>query len=363
MSLIVLDEMTSGGVRFVKYQCPVCGFVGTMRKHHFDAGTGCRVCNGKEVLPGHNDVATVRPDLVRFFKNRDDASHITVRSGQKVSTKCPVCGLERQTRMSDLSKRGYRCSICYGGFSTPNRYMSALLASIGVDFIPEKTFLWSGRFRYDFYLPSVGAIVEMHGNQHYNDRAGWSELSKVQRLDKQKKKLALEHGVLHYLTIQVDKSALDYLRQRVSASGLLELLGMLPQDVDWLTVNNLAMAGAPQRCLEMWKNGIRDVKEIAKTVGISTDSVSVYLKEYASSGLCDYSAYSQKQIGLEVAHQRHKSPVVCQNTGEVFNSIRAASKHYGISERALQNHLKGRSQSSGRDANGCKLTWKYYIKE
>lgn len=363
MSLIVLDEMASGGVKFVKYQCPACGFVGTMRKHHFDAGTGCRVCNGKEVLPGYNDVATVRPDLVEFFKNRDDASHITVRSGQKVTTRCPVCGLERQSRMSDLSKRGYRCPTCYGGFSTPNRYMSALLASIGVDFVPEKTFLWSGRFRYDFYLPSIEAIVEMHGNQHYNDRVGWSKLSTVQHLDNQKQRLALEHGVLHYFTIQADKSDVNYLKQKVVASGVLELLEVLPEKVDWLTVNNLAMAGAPQRCLKLWQDGTRDIKEIASAVRISSDSVSAYLKEYASSGLCDYSTYSQKQIGLEIAHQRHKSPVVCQTTGEVFDSIRAASKYYGISERALQNHLKGRSRSSGRDANGCKLTWKYYIKE
>lgn len=363
MSLIILDEMASGGLRFVKYQCPVCGFVGTMRKHHFDSGTGCRVCNGKEVLPGYNDAATVRPDLVEFFKNRDDASHITVCSGKKITTKCPVCGLEKQTRMSDLSNRGYRCQICYGGFSTPNRYMSALLASTGIDFIPEKTFLWSGRFRYDFYIPSIEAIVEMHGNQHYSDRTGWSELSKVKHLDKQKKKLASEHGVLHYFEIQADRSDADYIRQRVIESGVLELLGVLPQDVDWLTVNNIAMAGAPQRCLELWQNGIRDVKEIARSVKISTDSVSLYLKEYASYGLCDYSVYSQKQIGLEVAHQRRRSPVVCQNTDEIFDSIRAASKYYGISERALQNHLKGRSRSSGMDANGCKLTWKYYTKE
>ena len=38
MSLIVLDELANDGVKFVKYQCPVCNYVGTMRKHHFDAG-------------------------------------------------------------------------------------------------------------------------------------------------------------------------------------------------------------------------------------------------------------------------------------------------------------------------------------
>ena len=363
MSLIVLDELANDGVKFVKYQCPVCNYVGTMRKHHFDAGTGCRVCNGKEVLRGYNDVSTTRPDLVRYFKNKDDAFHITARSGRKVTTKCPVCGLERQSRMSDLSSRGHRCPICYGGFSIPNRYMSAVLSLIGMDFVPEKTFLWSGRFRYDFYLPDIDTIVEMHGNQHYNDRVGWAKLSSVQELDKQKMNLAMKHGVLHYFTIPADKSDVDYLRESVIMSGLFELLGVLPQDVDWAMVNNLTMAGAPQKCLELWQAGTRDVKAIARIAKISTDSVSLYLKEYASFGLCDYSTNTQKQVWLEVAHERKKRPVICQTTGEVFDSIRAASKYYGISERALQNHLKGRSQSSGTDANGCKLKWKYHIKE
>lgn len=363
MSLIVLDEAANDGVRFVKYHCTVCGYVGAMRKHHFNAGTGCRVCNGKEVLRGYNDVATTRPDLVKYFKNKDDAFRITARSGQKVTTKCPVCGLERQSRMSDLSKRGHRCPICYGGFSIPNRYMSAVLSSIGMDFVPEKTFLWSGRFRYDFYLPDIETIVEMHGNQHYNDRAGWSKLSRVRELDKQKMSLAAEHGILHYFTIPADKSDVEYLRESVIMSGLLERIGILPQDVDWTAVNNLTMAGVPQRCLDLWQAGTRDVKTIARIVKISTDSVSLYLKEYASFGLCDYSVYDQKKIGLELAHEHKKRPVICQTTGEMFDSIRAASKQCGISERALQNHLKGRCQSSGKDANGCKLKWKYYIEE
>lgn len=359
MSLIVLDERASGGVKFVKYQCPACGFVGTMRKHHFDAGTGCRVCNGKEVLPGYNDVATVRPDLVEFFKNRDEASHITVRSGKKVTTQCPVCGLEKQSRMSDLSQRGYRCPVCYGGYSTPNRFMSAMLLHIGVAFVHEKTFPWSGRYRYDFYIPAIDTIVEMHGNQHYSDRVGWNKLDEVQQIDSRKERLALENGVSNYVVIPSVESNADYLKESALSSGLLELLNVDACNIDWLQVENLAMFGAPKQCLQLWNDGTKDVNEIARLVRISKDSVPVYLKGYARAGLCDYSTKRQKMIGLSVARERHKRSVRCRNTGDEFESIRAASKHYGISEKALQNHLRGKSKSSGQDVNGNKLTWEY----
>lgn len=359
MSLIILDESVRDHIRYVKYQCTICGYVGKMKKCHFNAGTGCRVCNGKEVLKGYNDVATTNPNLVDYFKDKPEAQRITAHSGKKIVTKCPVCGLEKQQRMCDITHRGYKCSICYGGVSTPNRFMGALLNHIGVEFITEKTFDWSRKARYDFYIPSICAIIEMHGKQHYSDRVGWGNFQEIQQRDRQKKELALSNGMLHYIEIPSVRSEVDFLKDTVVSSGVLNLFNVSATDINWAVVYNSAKSGIPFACLNLWNGGVHDISDIANTLSISKDSVVKYLKEYASYGLCDYSAQSQKQIGLEAAHIAHRRPVMCQNTGETFNSIRDAAQHFGIAERALQNHLSGRCMSSGKDANGNKLIWKY----
>lgn len=359
MSLIILDESVSNYIRYVQYQCTICGYVGKMKKSHFNAGTGCRVCNGKEVLKGYNDVATTNPDLVNYFKDKSEAQRITAHSGKKIETKCPVCGLVEQHRMCDITRRGYKCSVCYGGFSIPNRFMSALLNHLEVEFVTEKTFDWSGKARYDFYIPSTRTIIEMHGMQHYSNRVGWGNFQEIQLRDKQKKELALSNGVLNYVEIPSIRSEVDFLKDAVVSSNVLSLLNVSQTDIDWATVYNFVKSGIPVSCLNLWISGVHNTSIIANTLGVGKDSVAKYLKEYASSGLCDYSVQSQKQIGLKAAHTSRKRSVMCQNTGETFDSIRAAAQHFGIAERALQNHLSGRCMSSGKDANGNKLIWKY----
>ena len=74
MGLLTIGEYVRKDRSYVKYECTVCGYSGEMRKDHYENGVGCSVCNGKTVLPGYNDVISVRPDLVLYFDNEEDAS-------------------------------------------------------------------------------------------------------------------------------------------------------------------------------------------------------------------------------------------------------------------------------------------------
>lgn len=297
---------------------------------------------------------------MEFFKDKYEAEKITSGSEKMVNTKCPVCGLEKKYRMATLSKRGYRCPTCYGGYSFPNRCMSAILSTLGVEFCPEKCFPWSERLRYDFYLPNQSAIIEMHGEQHYNDKTGWSSLEGVQSRDEEKKRLAEKNGILHYIVIPADVSTIEYISQNIYKSKLPDILGLSENSIDWATVGTLSLKGVPSRCADLWRSGVKDINQIAKVVGVSSESVSAHLKKFASLGLCDYSIKEQRMIGSRAAWIARRTEVLCENTGEIFESIRAAANRYGIAERALQNCLKGRCASSGHDESGNKLKWKYY---
>lgn len=359
----MLDEFTQRYQLHYRYQCSVCGYIGVLRKDHYEKGVGCGACNGKKVHPGFNDVATTRPDLVKFFKDKQDAKTITRSSAKMVMTKCPECGTEREYYMHALSKFGFRCQVCYGGHSFPNRLMSSLLHELNIDFISEKCFLWSNKYRYDFYIPNQSVIIEMHGEQHYSDKVGWSSLSDVQMRDADKRQLAYENGVLHYFEIPADVSTIEYIRRNIEKSGVLDILSATNSEINWVNVGVLALKGAPLRCCELWNDGVSDLHEIAEIVGVATCTVSAYLKEFASLGLCNYSASKQRMIGSEFAWIARRRKVVCENTGKVFDSIRDAASNLGVGERALQNCLAGRCKTCGRDADGNRLKWKYYYKE
>ena len=76
-------------------------------------GALCAVCSNHKVLNGVNDVGTTRPDLVMYFKYKDEATKYTSGSEKIVDVICPKCGYEDQIRIGNLSRFGFACNGCY----------------------------------------------------------------------------------------------------------------------------------------------------------------------------------------------------------------------------------------------------------
>lgn len=72
----------------------------------------CFICCGQEVLPGFNDLATVRPELGRTITKSSPlrATEVTIRSSKQVESRCPTCGYTRLIRPLKLSAQG--CGVC-----------------------------------------------------------------------------------------------------------------------------------------------------------------------------------------------------------------------------------------------------------
>ncbi len=84
--------------------------------HHRAQGTGCPVCTGKKIIPGENDLATVRPELTKEwhpYKNLPlTPSNISKSSGKKVWWLCSKCGHEWPAHVNKrAAERG--CPNCY----------------------------------------------------------------------------------------------------------------------------------------------------------------------------------------------------------------------------------------------------------
>ena len=62
----------------------------------------------------------------------------------------------------------------------------------------QKTFDWSQRKRYDFYIEEINTIIVVHGDQHYAnsfESIGGKTLEKEIENDALKQRLAIENGM------------------------------------------------------------------------------------------------------------------------------------------------------------------------
>jgi hypothetical protein len=61
---------------------------------------------------------------------------------------------------------------------------------------------------------------------------------------------------------------------------------------------------------------------------------------------------------VKFAQKSHEKKVKCVNTGEVFESLTKAGKHYGINSDGISSCCKGKKDYFGK-LNGQKLQWEY----
>ena len=78
-------------------------------------GAGCWVCAGKVVLPGWNDLGTLRPDLAKQLVNPSEAKTVTKSSGKQLSWFCETGHprYEWEARVNTRSN-GSDCGVCAG---------------------------------------------------------------------------------------------------------------------------------------------------------------------------------------------------------------------------------------------------------
>lgn len=167
-SNLVLKEYINGN-NPLKVYCPDCKQTfSTYMKVIKDNHGCCPCCKGGIVVKGFNTFGDLFPDLVKYFKNKEDAFSYSYGSGEKIEVKCPNCGMEFKVILNHLSKRSFSCPMCSDKVSLPNRILRTFLKFISkqlneYDF--EKEFDWSQGKVYDGYFVknSKKYLVEMQG--------------------------------------------------------------------------------------------------------------------------------------------------------------------------------------------------------
>lgn len=274
---------------------------------------GCYICNigVKEIRQGVNDVATTRPDLLKYFNNKDDAMKISFGSNKVIEVKCPDCGNIRKIKMITLSSFGFSCSKCGDKKSFGSKFVFNLLNQSGVCFEQEKMFKWSdsnseiGKKLYDFYIPSLNMIIEVHGYQHYSYTNRGRSLEDEQENDRLKEELARKNGIENYVIINAKYSTLKWLRESIRISGLPKYNEF--QNIDYIECAEFSSNSLVKIASELWNNNSEyTTADIGLILKLTPQSVSRYLQLGSEIGFCDYTIEKGKlRASLKCKGQNH----------------------------------------------------------
>ena len=274
----------------------------------------------------HGRIIDMRPELVQYLVNKNDAYTISYKSNKHILTKCPICGAERLYIAESLSENGFSCQVCNDGISYPNKFITCVLQQVGVDFKRELSkkdvgFQWTRGYRYDFSF-TVGGIkylVEADGGRHKQQK----------KQDSIKTKLAIENG---FRLIRVDcdyghNDKFAFLRDTVLHSELAILFDLA--DVDWLKCHQFAAKNLIKEACDMWENTSMRVADIAHAIGVSNVTVGTYLKMGKILGLS--TSYNRRAAILRNAEKKSK-PVAYLNNGSIMFVFKNASE---VEEKSL----------------------------
>ena len=247
------------------------------------AGGGCPFCRGLRV-DQNNCVASIRPDLIKYFKNKEDSFKYTLNSSKKVQLKCPDCGYEKTTIIHDLTKRGFSCPMCGDGISYPNKFIRNMLNMLEIAFESE----WSNEkckgcfYDVKFELNNKIYLIEMDGAFHYSER-GYGNLKEVREKDKIKEQKAKENNWI-LIRIEATISEPDYLFNNIKNSLVGNLFNL--KDFDYIECGKRSEKSLViEVCDYINENITTTITETAKIFKLNAETIRSYIKRGKKLGL------------------------------------------------------------------------------
>lgn len=331
----------------------------------------CRVCAGFEVLYGYNDITTTDPWMIPYFESESEAKKYMSGTEKSIIPKCPKCGRkhDKEVRVIKLKKQGFRCKYCNDNTPMTEKVIISLLDYVGIPYIHlarNKVLPFNAKNKeYDFYLPTLSCIVEVNGKQHYKDSLinGYRFVSakEVKKNDKYKYELA-KGSIEHYIVIDCSKSDFDYIKKSIIKSGLLKILDISSDEIDWGVCKSGCIKTLQEKICSDYKNNYMTVKELAKKYGKSHHTVYDALKFGNDIGICTYKGH---------AFNTHLNPVellidndhiafgksLCELSKKLRQHINPHSFNYNALQSALINDNLYLNKYTIRYVNDVDLKW------
>ena len=308
-------------------RCKIDNYTWNSTPHKLLSGYGCPVCKGKVVVKGINDIATFRPDLVKYYDDINDAYSSTLNSSKKYNMHCIYCGYQKTSTNHILSNYGFSCPICSDGISYPNKFSRAFLLQLPIkNFIPEYSPKWANGKKYDNYFEYNGQayILEMDGGFHYNDNKMNGQTKEESKLiDSIKDNLANEHNIK---VIRVDsiKSNKEYISNNILSSVLSNIFDL--SKIDWNKCEEYAISNIVKDVCEMYNNITKNTLDIANYFKISQTAVQTYLNKGTKLRWCNYNGSIVCKIMNEPMIAKDETGKIIAEAVNVYDMIEKLQK-------------------------------------
>ena len=343
--ITITDMRRRNGRLEYKYTCNICGYDcgpsyrdGIWKEEYWlDAShlkygkTGCSCCQGRAVIPGVNNVGHTNKELSKFIKNEEDKLRFTQGSKRKIEFTCPDCKLSFKASLDHVSADGFKCPFCSDNMPLGEKIIYSLLSILNIDFIKEYSSSnsdWTGRYRYDFFIPP-NIIIEVMGSQHSGgtfEGIGGRTLYEEQVNDEFKKELAIQNGISKYIVIDSRFSDFDYIKNNIINSELSTLFDL--SQINWQYINELTTKSLIKEICDYW-NEHEDVSTgmLKNKFKLSYTVIQQYLKQVAKLGWCIYDPqnYRRKNIFKDDTVNT-STPIKCIENNKYFKSVGLCSR-------------------------------------
>jgi predicted DNA-binding protein YlxM (UPF0122 family) len=300
---------------------------------------GCPNCNPyrKYALRGVDDLWTTHPHIAENLMNPERGYELKSKSNKKEDFKCPDCGIViRNKSIDNILRRGLNCVRCGDNQKYPEKFFSSILEQLNIKYQTQKTFKWSKKRRFDFYIPSVNSLIEVNGRQHYEHTGFYRSLEEEIKNDILKRKLALENSIDNYIIIDCKESNMNYIRDSIKSSKLAELFSL--EKIDWNLANELATTSIVKIVSDLWAKKKLSIAEISNEINLNRNSVARYLKRGNELGWCTYErTFSKEVIQLTLDGRFIRE----------FTSTLEASIHLNIQQPSISRVCNRKMKSTG----------------
>lgn len=222
------------------------------------------------------------PWMIPYFKGGyKEANKYTAQSNKRFKPICPYCGMQSETykRIYNVyMKHGFQC-VCSDNISYGEKFFMSFLNQVGVKYTHQFYAEWNNRY-YDFYIPSLNAVTEIHGEQHYVESESFTKRSIIeeQENDKMKEETALQQDFINrYFIIDARNSTKEWLENHIKESEVYRLLGS--PEIDWnechqYTIKNVVI----EVCKYIMEHPTLSPQEYADILSIKRSTIDEYIK-------------------------------------------------------------------------------------
>ena len=349
---VFTDDSNEGRLTY-KIRCTSCGHTFKRRTDSFEKGKKlCQCCDRNHVVKkGINDIATKRPDLVKYFCNKEDAYRYSVSSNVKIKAICPICKTTKEIEISKLSSCGLSCPTCGDGVSFPNKFMRNLLNNCGIDFIAEYCPDWSNGRKYDFYLIKENIIIEMDGGQHFKDVDHWGGIDDTIKNDEYKTNMAIEHGIkiirinCNYTNI---RTRFEEIRRSVENSDISNIIDFKNKRIDWAIIEFYSSKSDLVRACEI-KNEKPNFssRDISCIIGVHYVTIERWLELGNKFGLCVYNKEAEKIKAKKEISKKSSKPLLFVEKGILYRNSNECGKDLGIKTKIINLSCSSKKPTRG----------------